>query len=410
MTSPSSHITMEYECQFRVLLKDSRLTTLIAAFATLLPQILSDFVHKALVGYAEIVMAWTKKPFACERCGNDREMIWKTRHGKPTKILTVFQWVVLPQLQVQCSRCGHKFYITRMLLGIERYQRIPREVFRKLGLIGSLTTYRVAAKIASTLGWTLDKMTIWKSVQKTAAEINFALDPNEAPHGEADGTGVGIRGIAKRGQELKVFTQYKKLGGIRVAGLGLGSYNGGWDTLFANSLSVFKQFKQFLLVTDGDTSIFDGLKGKVTVLLQRCLWHIPHQLKYALWKDRKQVARKSAKWVYIMSQIFDICSIRSGIEEEAVINGLVAERKKRLEALIAYCHTQGCLAAARYLENAQADLFTALTNRLEGRTTSRVERLMRTVNMRVNVSKWSTAGALNVVKVRLAYYYNDFDA
>ncbi len=27
-------------------------------------------------------------------------------------------------------------------------------------------------------------------------------------------------------------------------------------------VSVFKQFKQFLLVTDGDTSIFDGLKAK----------------------------------------------------------------------------------------------------------------------------------------------------
>jgi len=35
---------------------------------------------------------------------------------------------------------------------------------------------------------------------------------------------------------------------------------------------------------------------------------------------------------------------------------------------------------------------------------------MRTVNLRVNVGKWSTAGGLNVVKVRLAYYYNDFDA
>jgi hypothetical protein len=32
------------------------------------------------------------------------------------------------------------------------------------------------------------------------------------------------------------------------------------------------------------------------------------------------------------------------------------------------------------------------------------------VNMRVNVSKWSTEGALNVTKVRLAYYYNGFDA
>jgi hypothetical protein len=30
--------------------------------------------------------------------------------------------------------------------------------------------------------------------------------------------------------------------------------------------------------------------------------------------------------------------------------------------------------------------------------------------MRVNVSKWSTDGALNVIKVRLAYYYNGFDA
>ena len=33
-------------------------------------------------------------------------------------------------------------------------------------------------------------------------------------------------------------------------------------------------------------------------------------------------------------------------------------------------------------------MFTALENRLEGKTTSRVERLFRTVNMRVNVSKW----------------------
>jgi len=29
---------------------------------------------------------------------------------------------------------------------------------------------------------------------------------------------------------------------------------------------------------------------------------------------------------------------------------------------------------------------------LEGKTTSRVERLFRTVNMRVNVSKWSVKG------------------
>jgi hypothetical protein len=39
-----------------------------------------------------------------------------------------------------------------------------------------------------------------------------------------------------------------------------------------------------------------------------------------------------------------------------------------------------------------------------------VERLMKTVNMRINVGKWSDSGSLNAVKIRLAYYYNGFDA
>jgi hypothetical protein len=63
-----------------------------------------------------------------------------------------------------------------------------------------------------------------------------------------------------------------------------------------------------------------------------------------------------------------------------------------------------------YLENARGDMFTAISNRLHGKTTSRVERVFRTVNMRINVGKWSMTGGLNVTKVRLAYYYNGFDA
>ncbi|MBI4746210.1 MAG: hypothetical protein HY786_06670 [Deltaproteobacteria bacterium] len=54
-------------------------------------------------------------------------------------------------------------------------------------------------------GWTVDKMTIWKSVQKTAREIEFKLDPDEQPRGEADGSGIPINGIKKRGKELVAF-------------------------------------------------------------------------------------------------------------------------------------------------------------------------------------------------------------
>lgn len=88
-------------------------------------------------------------------------------------------------------------------------------------------------------------------------------------------------------------------------------------------------------------------------------------------RTKKQVPRKSKDWLYMMSEVPEICAIR---------------------------------------QNDKGDLFTALSNRLQGKTTSRVERLFRTVNMRINVVKWSTKGGLNVTKVRRANYYNGFDA
>lgn len=299
-------------------------------------------------------------------------------------------------------------YITRKLLGMEPMKRIAPAIYRKLGLLGALTSFRVAEKIGGMFGWALDKMTIWNAVQKTASEIDFKLDANELPHGEADGTGIGIKGIAKRGKELKVFIQYIKGGGVRVAGLDIGNYNGSWDKLFQNSIEVFKRFSYFLLLTDGDTTILDGVKDKVKILFQRCLWHLPHQAKYVLWQDA--VKRKSADWLYVISELMEICAIRPFVDCRQTIEMMVESKRKRLDEIIKYCKEQGYSSTVSYLENARPDMFTALEKRLNGKTTSRVERVMRTVNMRTSVSKWSKAGALNVTKVRLAYYYNGFDA
>ena len=406
----TTNITVEFECQFRVHVKDGNITTILAAFCKVLPQMLTDFIEKVVIGLGEYAMSQKKKPFCCDECGNDEEFIWKTRHGKATKILTVFQWVVLRQLQVQCKKCGRKIYLLRKLLGMEPMQRIPADTYRKLGLMGSLTTYRVAEKIVTMFGWAVDKMTVWKSVQKTAEELEFKLDPNEKPSGEADGTGIGINGIKKRGKELKVFVQYKKGGGVRVAGVAIGNYNGSWQGLFKDSMEVFKSFGKFLLITDGDTSIFDSLKDKVSVIFQRCLWHIPHQLKYTLWKDKAKVKRKSLEWLYVMSEVLELCAIRPLVDCEETIKAMVVSKKERLDKVIEYCRNREYKATVEYLENAKGDMFTAINNRLHGKTTSRVERVFKTVNMRINVGKWSVDGGLNVTKVRLAYYYNGFDA
>ncbi|MDN3513174.1 MAG: hypothetical protein NG747_02100 [Candidatus Brocadia sp.] len=89
---------------------------------------------------------------------------------------------------------------------------------------------------------------------------------------------------------------------------------------------------------------------------------------------------------------------------------MIESKRKRLDVVIQYCVSKGYTHTASYLENAKPDLFTAIDKRLNSKTTSKVERIMRTVNLRMNVSKWSIAGSLNVTKIRLAYYYNGFDA
>jgi hypothetical protein len=390
-------------------LSDPKLETIVDVFQEIMQELFPRLIDGVVLNFAEEILGQGDKTIQCERCGSSGSLRWKTKHGEQTKIVTIFQSVLIRQLQVQCVRCNHRFYITRKLLGIAPRKNITDDTRRKLGLIGALASFRVSEKITSLFGWGLDKMMIWRCVQETAEEITFDLDPEEEASGEADGTGIPIQGIKKRGKELKVFVQNKKNGGIRIAGLSIGDYDKDWSALFSPLIPTLQKFVQpFLLVTDGDTGAFKALKGKVNVLFQRCLWHIPYQMKYYLWKDG--VKHKSEVWYDCMSRLFDVCSLREHIDDMEIIHKLVALKRRRLKRLINSCSSAGLNNCATYLLNARDDLFTSLENKLMGRTTSHVERVMRTVNLRINVGKWSLGGALNATKIRLAYYYNGWDA
>ena len=71
---------------------------------------------------------------------------------------------------------------------------------------------------------------------------------------------------------------------LSVAGIYVSSYNRNWNRLFKRSLQTLHEFKSFFLMTDRDTSILDGLKGKLQPLSHRCFWHIPHQLNFTMWQ------------------------------------------------------------------------------------------------------------------------------
>ena len=108
-----------------------------------------------------------------------------------------------------------------------------------------------------------------------------------------------------------------------------------------------------------------------------------------------------------MGKIYDITSIRQHMEEDE-IDAVLREKRSRLDGLISLCEQRGRMGCASYLINARPDMFTAMEKRLNGRASSLVERVMKTVNMRVNVGKWTPSGALNAMKLRLAHYYNDW--
>jgi len=111
-----------------------------------------------------------------------------------------------------------------------------------------------------------------------------------------------------------------------------------------------------------------------------------------------------------MAEIMEICSIRPLVDDMDIIKSMVQSKTDRLEKLISFCAVKGYKHSAACLENATSDMFTAINNRLQGKTTRTVERAMRTITKRSNVGEWSTSGALNAMKMRHAYYYNSLDA
>jgi len=113
--------------------------------------------------------------------------------------------------------------------------------------------------------------------------------------------------------------------------------------------------------------------------------------------------------VACVAELMEICSIRPLVDCQDTIQEMISSKRTRLENIMEYCTAKKLRTQYHILRMPEA-ICSQLLKTITGKTTSRVERLFRTVNMRVNVSKWSMDGALNVTKVRLAYYYNGFDA
>ena len=393
---------------YSISLESCTLDNITALIKQILPLILEEIFTIILLGFAEKYKE-SEVTDKCD-CSYNAKLKWAHKIGRQSTVKTQWGDVKIPQLQMQCTSCGQKRSMARPLLNMKPRTQVGQNLKENIALFTSLMPFRVCSKVLKFTGIKMSRTQAWRCTQEVGKNLEFGLDENAHKSGMADGTGVGIQGIKKRGQEVKIFAQNKPNGKLHIAGVSIGQYENAdnWREIFEPLKESFEAMGEFGLSIDGDCAILKGFDADIDLHIQRCLWHIPHQIKHYLWKDK--VPFKGSLWLKIMTKCLDFISLpKTLIDDTQIIDSMLMDKEKAYEELIALLEENNCSSCLSHIQNAYPNMFTNFSKKWQGKTTSLIERIMRTVNLRVNVGKWSTQGALNVIKIRLAYYYNGFN-
>ena len=341
--------------------------------------------------------------------GHDGPLTWKSLHGsRQTVLYTIFGKAWVPQLQVRLHYADGSTStrsVTRLLLGVSRFQRISDEMKYWMSLLSSLCSYRTARKVLAGLGFRSYALgSFRRSVLWVSQRLELGISSVKACLLLADGTGIATLNTGKRGSELKVIAEWVA-GKLRLVNIGIGKYGEKreWQALFLPIKQCFEQAgvevrKELAAVIDGCKAILSGIKNLDRFIrIQRDIWHITHQLKYYLWKDKVVELHKATLFKTVFSAAFPE-------------NGkTIEQRLEKLATAILLCSQFKYTACMSYLMNLAGHLAAhqeEATWEMPTAYSTKIERMMRTVNQRMDIGVWSEPGALAVAKIRLAHFYN----
>ena len=153
---------IELSFNYTLTLPDCKLDSLVSAFKAMIPALLSAFISSVLQRFADLLLGNMFNDglpevagglFACPGCGG-RSFMWKTRRSGTVsaQLATPLGTVCVPQMQIQCRKCGSKQYIVRKLLDLPPYAHLSGRTEHQLALCGALTSFRVGEVFARTFG------------------------------------------------------------------------------------------------------------------------------------------------------------------------------------------------------------------------------------------------------------------
>lgn len=250
----------------------------------------------------------------------------------------------------------------------------------------------------------------WDELQ----EPNFTAGTWESFTGLlADGTGYKRQGAETTRGELRLMMGVT---GTPRKLVPLGAWaDTSWEEIDAEMLTKKPDVKPPVVAIDGERG--QEVLGNLAQDIQRCEWHIPHQLGFALWKDglkKPERAPHLDKLAGIIKVDLPRGQYRSIPEElREQVRGQLVEGRQAMDTLVSSFLHKGYLAAAIYLRNASAHTFTVVEKWLElgympPKAISLLERVMREMGRRIKKigASWKDKGVLAVAQVLLARIYD----
>jgi hypothetical protein len=329
----------------------------------------------------------SRRHIFCPSCGVNEH----TRKGWRPRVLRSSRGrLVLLVLQAKCKCCGRAFRPFTNALGLPSSRRCTDELMEKAISLGVQMPFQRSSDILKKL--TAGSLSAEGIRQKIAAKAkNVVLrDDVSGKTVLTDSTKVKA-GRKERGASVQMAITAEPgpvVAGRRTIRKALVHLHVGDIEPLRDHLGAIRPQR---IVHDGDTD-FSACADSV----QRCRWHLVHQLKHYLWQDGIPYEDR-------------------GIYQSRLKDILFGERNtapRMLDTFIKDLEAAGCTTSAEHLQNARYETFTYRNDRsFTYVTTTPIEREMRELNRRAEVGvRWSERGVENVLKVLFHYRLNESQA
>lgn len=384
-----------------------------AALATALED-LQDRLIDRVCGPKWLPVRDLPAPFGCPGCGVMSDFARKGKRTRPRRFDTAAGIMRIQLANVGCRSCGRVFAPLLLMLDLSGKRRTDR-LMAELAELATQMSFARAGAVAASFGLPGSAGRAHSAVADLAPLLDGigCADLAQSPGGAAvvilDGTGMRA-GRRRLGVDcnlvlgLTARTGPRRRRQVNTTLLGM-TLNQPWSAMSTQLQSLDPPA---VVVVDGELAI-TRLAESVwpDVPIQRCWWHLPRALRWALYADKAPHLWANAKRA----------------ELTALLHRVARERLTHSQALNAYdaftatVTAEGHHAAGELLTGARDQVFTCLRPDVRRRLahlggpelgSGVLERVMRELNARTDIggSRWSVDGLRDLITIQLARMTN----